>query len=91
MNLQINGRKPNESLITCVHGKDHPQLKIEKKKKTKMLEVWFEFSEGRKAVYMKMENKMFSKQMFSGCTETVGHRTELEEKNLPRFLPVYNT
>lgn len=56
-----------------------------------MLEVWFEFSEGRKAVYMKMENKMFSKQMFSGCTETVGHRTELEEKNLPRFLPVYHT
>ena len=56
-----------------------------------MLEVWFEFSEGRKAVYMKTENKMFSKQMFSGCTETVGHRTELEKKNLPRFLPVYHT
>jgi len=52
-----------------------------------MLEVWFEFSEGRKAVYMKMENKMFSKQMFSGCTETVGHRTELEKKKPSQVSP----
>lgn len=42
---------------------------------------------------MKMEKKMFGKQMFSGCAETAGHRTELEEKKktLPRFLPVYHT
>ena len=32
---------------------------------------------------MKMEKKMFGKQMFSGCAETVGHRTELEKKKKP--------
>ena len=32
---------------------------------------------------MKMEKKMFGKQMFSGCAETVGHRTELEKKKNP--------
>lgn len=32
---------------------------------------------------MKMERKMFGKQMFSGYTETIGHRTELGEKKKP--------
>lgn len=43
------------------------------------------FSEGRKAVYsMKMERKMFGKQMFSGYTETIGLQNRIRKKKRHR-------